>query len=227
MKTIKNNDKRLKITKIYMTCDDKNPSIPTPLENYNFFSIIVGGAGSGKTNLLINLIAKKNKFYYKKFDTIILWSPSLHTLKNPIPLREDHIYNYFDIEDVNKELEKINIEDNKHTLFIFDDFATEFKKNLKPILKLIYNRRHYNLSIFIISQKWRKIPEELRISASSVYFFNIDKRETKDIYDDVIKNATESEFKNICKFVFKDKYNFIFYKKDNGEFYKNFDKIIL
>jgi hypothetical protein len=226
-KEIKNHNKKLHINKVNMLCDEKDPTIPAPLENYNFFSLIVGAPASGKSNLLINLITKKG-LYRNKFDTVIIWSPSLHTLKNPLPLRDDHIYNGFNNEDLENEIKKI--EDNEqagHTLFIFDDVITGINKNMKSFLRIIYNRRHLGLSIFIITQKFNKLPLELRVACSSLYLFKPMKRELDDVYKDIVKSMDEKTFYLLCDFVFDKKYNFLYYKVNENEYYKNFNKVYI
>ena len=48
--------------------------------NYNFFSVIIGKSGSGKTSLLINFLSDR-KIYKRVFDKIILCIPE-HSYNN-------------------------------------------------------------------------------------------------------------------------------------------------
>ena len=88
-------DKKIKITKFDFSCDDIDDSIPAPLpRSLNFFWLISGKPGSGKTSKILNLLCKRGKMYNKKFDRIFLFSPSLSTMKsNPFEeLDEDQVY---------------------------------------------------------------------------------------------------------------------------------------
>jgi len=223
-----NLDKRLKISKIDMTCDGKNNEIPKPLENYNFFSIIIGSPGSGKTNLWINLITKQRRFYYKKFDKIWIFSKSLHTLKNEIKLPKEQVFddlNLLSLRNVLTETKQNYIEDNDfHTLIIFDDVINSIERNIKPFLDMIYNRRHSQISVILISQKFNKIPLELRSQCSSFFLFKLTKREFEDVYKDFI-TIDRKAFNSIINFIYDKKYNFMYYKRDTNEFYKNFNLI--
>jgi len=52
-------EKPIVVSKFEMSCDQCDKSIPKPLPQVlNFFMVIVGRPGSGKTNLLLNLTAK-------------------------------------------------------------------------------------------------------------------------------------------------------------------------
>ena len=76
-------DKPIVVSKFEMSCDQVCADIPKPLPQVlNFFMVIVGRPGSGKTNLLLNLTAKHGRAFNKKFDKVFLWSPSLGTVNN-------------------------------------------------------------------------------------------------------------------------------------------------
>ena len=79
----------LAVTKIQMKCDKcitdaKGRSVAAPLMDTSHFYIISGASGSGKSNLIVNLLKsnkttkdkKHKKSYRNAFDNIILVSPS-------------------------------------------------------------------------------------------------------------------------------------------------------
>jgi hypothetical protein len=71
-------EKKIVLSKFDFSCDDVDDSIPKPLpQTLNFFMLIAGKPASGKTSLILNLIAKNNRCYNKKFDKIYIFSPSL------------------------------------------------------------------------------------------------------------------------------------------------------
>ena len=71
-------DDKIKISKFNFSCDDIDDSIPKPLPQIlNFFMLVCGRPGSGKTSLILNLICKRGKMFNKKFDKVFVFSPSL------------------------------------------------------------------------------------------------------------------------------------------------------
>ena len=78
-------EKPIVISKFNFSCDDEDDTIPEPLPKKSFSLLIIGKPGSGKTNLLLNLITKKGKCFNRKFDKIYLFSPSLGTIKDDDP----------------------------------------------------------------------------------------------------------------------------------------------
>lgn len=76
-------ENKIVLSKFNFSCDDIDDSIPAPLpQMLNFFLLVNGRPGSGKTSLILNLIAKRGKLYNKKFDRVFVFSPSLVTMAN-------------------------------------------------------------------------------------------------------------------------------------------------
>ena len=100
---------RLVISKSVMNCDEIDESIPQPLPRNSFFWIIVGKSGSGKTNLLISLLTKNNKFFNKRFDRVYMVSPSVDTIvDNPFDtLPEEQKFSELSKGNLNKILTEV------------------------------------------------------------------------------------------------------------------------
>ena len=75
------NSSKLKISGIKYASDAIDDSIPKPLPQGVFFWMLIGKAGSGKTTFLLNLLAKKGRFYNRKFDKVFVFSPSIFSGK--------------------------------------------------------------------------------------------------------------------------------------------------
>ena len=212
-----------KISPIKMSNDAPIPNVHPPLpQNYNFFMIICGQPGSGKTCFMLNLINKKNKHsLYKKMDRVFLFSNSLHTIGEKIKLPEERMFNGLDeLEEVVEGLKS----ENHRALIILDDVISDIKNN-DFFMKLLYNRRHIGggVSIIIMTQVWNKLPLGLRKVASQLVFFNTsNKKEFQSIYDDFI-NIKRETFDEIIKYIFDDKHNFMFLDTVNKQFFKNFN----
>ena len=117
-------EKKICLKKFDFSCDDKDLSIPEPLpQTQNWFMMICGKPGSGKSSLILNLCCKRGKIYNKKYDRIYLFSPSLSTMKgNPFEdLPEDQKYDELDLDVIENILEEIADSGDK-ILFILDDY---------------------------------------------------------------------------------------------------------
>lgn len=221
---------KYKITGYQMKNDAVIAGLDPPLNTYNFFTIVNGGPGSGKTNLLLNLLTKKGKFYNKKFDRIYIFSPSLKTVTREINLPKDRIYETFDLEAIQDIIEIENAEEEPNKiLIIFDDMVANLKKNLKPMLQLIYNRRHIGggVSIIITSQVYNKIPQELRkVATLLVCFKTTNKHEVESIYEDFI-SIPKNDFDEVLRYSWKNKHDFVIIDANTSDIYKEFNKLIL
>jgi len=228
IREIVNEDPKVRIRKVKMTCDDRG-DIPMPLQGYNFFYLVVGPPSSGKSTFWVNLINKRGCFYYKKFHKVVIFSKSLHTIAEKIKLDEDRFHNDFSIDDLQKEIDEIEErnesgEGDFRTLIIFDDVITKIKGNMPEFLRIIYNRRHLGLSIILITQKFNKCPLDLRVASSGVILFNPTKNELETIYKEMV-NLTRNEFDELIRYVFDKRYNFLYIDRENGKYYKNFNRL--
>lgn len=226
LKARKNND--LNIKKVRMECDDRPKGLNKHLP-YHFFMYLNGGPGSGKTNLIINLINIKKSFYHKVFHNIHIFSPSLHTLGKKLDLPAEMLHEAFDIDEINAIVEHQKENPKDETLLILDDCVNDLKMNSPEILTIIYNRRHLNMSIIITSQKYAKLPNNYRAVVSDLINFNKGKKELNSIFDDYV-NIPRPLFDSICRFCFDEKHNFMYMKTQcptEDKYYRNFDKIML
>jgi len=228
IKEIKND--KYKITPYKMSNDELIPVLDPPFNYYNFFYIINGGPGSGKTNLLLNLLTKKGKFFNKKFDRVYIFSPSLKTVTRAINLPEERIFDVFDLEALQMIIDLENEEQEKNKcLIIFDDMISNFKKNIKTMLKLIYNRRHIGggFSVIITSQVFNKIPSEIRKACNLLICFKTtNKKEKESIYNDFV-NISKDEYEKILDYCWKNKHDFLMIDCNDGTFYNGFNRLIL
>ena len=104
-------DNKIVLSKFKFSCDDKDESIPLPLpQMLNFFLLVNGRPGSGKTSLILNLVAKRGKLYNKKFDRVYVFSPSLITMaKNPFEdLPDNQLHTELTEENLTTALEEIS-----------------------------------------------------------------------------------------------------------------------
>ena len=244
-------NKNLSISKIEMTADkplvdNKNRSVPYPLVNKSGFLYQISGfRGSGKSNLLINLINKKAKkgvrqSYRKIFDDIIYVSPSKNTIKNnPLAdLDESKKYDEFN-EEVLDKLEEI-LDDNKeeeepkHTLLILDDVAVALKDPSlqRRFINFSNNRRHLGLNIIIITQVFNQLSPQIRKNLNLLFLF---RPKTKQEQESLIKDyfmMDKEKVLDLFDFVYKDRFDFMIIdftlrQNPNIEYFRNYNKVII
>ena len=102
----------LKVSKMRMSCNDCGHNVPYPLQNSNFFYIISGNPGSGKTNVWLNLITRRKWAYNQKFDKVWIFSNSLHTIKKKLKLPEYQLIHGFSPESLQEVLDAEQAEEN-------------------------------------------------------------------------------------------------------------------
>ena len=235
-------EKPIVISKFNFSCDDEDETIPEPLPKKSFSLLISGKPGSGKTNLLLNLITKKGKCFNRKFDKIYLFSPSLGTIKGDDPfelLPDEQKFSSPTVENLERILGEIK-DSGEKVLFILDDVIAEIRgkgnATIENILqRIFFNRRHLcgaggSASIIATSQTYTKICPKLRKSCSHLCLYeNRNKREQESIFNEVIL-IPQKEYNDVLKYVYDKKHNFLFIdttKKEDEMLFKNFNKLII
>ena len=132
--------------------------------------LIIGGSGSGKTNLLLNLIENQ-----PDIDKIYLYAKDPYEAKYQylINKRESVGINHFndpkafieysnDMHDVYKNIDDYNPDKENKILIVFDDMIADMINNrmLDSILTELFIRgRKLNTSLAFIMQSYFKVPK--------------------------------------------------------------------
>lgn len=206
-----------------------NELIPTPPIRL----LINAQSGSGKTNLLLNLL--NDEFYGKYFkkDRIHITSKSLFTDPLWTNISDDTLRNAessIDGEEIQDILEEYieDVEENGKTqenasLWIFDDCIEDlFNRGGKPKLveKFYIRFRHANASIIVVSQEYMLIPKSIRKNATGLIVFQLfNKDEIKALYRERGGMLKYNDFIALLQRIWKEPYNFLFmdFKKPSGQ----------
>ena len=140
--------------------------------------LIIDGSGSGKINVLLNLIEHQRPdidkiyLYFKdpfesKYQLLInrRKEVGIENLKNP----KAFIHYSQTIDDVNENLEHYNPPKKRRVLVVFDDIIANVKSNktLSPIVAELFLRgRKLNISLVFISKTYFNVPQTIRLNAT-------------------------------------------------------------
>ena len=139
--------------------------------------LIIGGSGSGKTNLLLNLIENQ-----PDIDKIYLYAKDPYESKYQylINKRESVGINHFkdpkafieylnDMHDVYKNINDYNPDKENKVLIVFDNMIADMihNKRLNSIVtELLVKGRKSNISLVFVTQSYFKISIDVRLNTS-------------------------------------------------------------
>jgi hypothetical protein len=204
--------------------------------------IMSGKKGSGKSNLILNVLKRKGSPYKKFYDNIFLISPTAgkdEKFKKFISEleKEGKYYDTLDetiIDAVLAQVKKFNDEfDEKkekrkpENLLILDDCIHLMPKSTTTsnINQLFTTSRHNRLSVWVATQKYNKINPLIRANADLISFFRSDNRkEITTLIDDI--NVDKPLFEKIYEFCTEEPNSFMHISLFGKiKFYRKFDRI--
>ncbi len=197
----------------------------------HFLMAICATPGYGKTTL-VKFLLSSNDFFHKKYDFVLLVSPSLIEY-NDLFIPKENTSNKLDTQWINEKFEIINEQYKKtytNVLLILDDVvsAVNKEKNSEELMAIIFNRRHVLIngmvSIIITTQKFNVIPTIMRTTLNVLILFDVIKKEIETIKDNIIKS--DIDFTSILSLCFKSPGDFLIYNVKTNKFYLKFDEIV-
>ena len=170
---------------------------------------IIGGSGSGKTNLLLNLIENQ-----PDIDKIYLYAkdPDESKYQYLINKREGVGINHFkdpkafieysnDMHDVYKNIYDYNPDKENKILIVFDDMIADMihNKTLNSIVTELFIRgRKLDISLIFVTQSYFKVPKDVRLNTSHFFIAKIpNKRELQQISTNHSSDSNNKDFVNI------------------------------
>ena len=146
--------------------------------------LIIRGSGSGKTNVLLNLIQNQ-----PDIDKIYLYAKDPYEAKYQylINKREGVGINHFndpkafieysnDMHDVYKNIDDYNPDKENKILIVFDDMIADMIHNKKLnsiVTELFIRGRKLNISLVFITQSYFKVPKDVRLNTTHFFITNI------------------------------------------------------
>ena len=213
------------------TMENRNAKgIPPPLLQPPFLWIIVGSVRSGKSVMLMNLLMNKNFGYNDYFDNIIFLSPTLPSDKTgQILYKDEDIIKITDGLDNLNEILQVIVEEQKNSdeklLVVMDDILGLLGSNQSFFSSLCSRYRHYNMSIVVTTQDFRKIPQTCRYNATGYCLFKShNTKEVEKLEEEF--GGSFPDFLNLYKEATSEKYSFLYLNMEKAQAFKRFDELL-
>jgi len=235
VKVIKNRH-QVEIQPIRFKTDTEFEGVIPPLPAKTFFMALVGKPASGKSTTMSALLSKRpNKegygFYRKQFEHVYFVMPknSLENLPDSHPYHK-HIEaqpdTYFPTLD-GKTLTEIMTNakaaalDGEKSLLVIDDEVAALKRPdvIALLQEIAANRRHYALSVCVLTQVWNTIPLVIRKMLSHAFVWRASPKEFDSIYDEAFFSIPKAEAKEVCEHAWKQDHGFVFIDLSENRFY--------
>ena len=232
---------------LYDVADNKKDKYTKYLLNHPYFCksfkiIIVGKSGSGKTQILYNILFGKSfmlDLWKKTKGSINCFIPTMDTCeelakmakKSKFKPKNFKIHNQWNEEACEKEYSILN--EKEPNLFIFDDVS--FLKNFsRPQTRNIIDEiccagRHKNAYAIVLAQKYTHLNENLRANNCTclIIMFGLIAKEIERIYSENFSTIMDiNKYNKIIKKHLSEQYNFIVFDKKHNKIYDNEFNII-
>ena len=179
--------------------------------------LIIAVSGSGKTNLLLNIIENQ-----PDIDKTYLYAKDPYESKYQylINKREGVGINHFndpkafvERHDVYKNIDEYNPYKENKILIVFDDMIADMIHNKKLnsiVTELFIRGRKLNISPIFIIQSYFKVPEDVRLNTSHFFIAKIpNKRQLQQIAMNHSSAINTKDFANIYRKCTTEPYSFL------------------
>ena len=233
---IKENDKP-NLKTCVMNCDkglhDKlNQYELTKFINSHSTNLLIGRPGSGKSSLLYSLF-KSNKLLKKVFHKIYVFMPSAsrNSMTDNIfdTLPEDRVFEELTYDNLDYVLTSIKEDDPSYNNAIIMDDMTAYLKNKETLQKfkeIAFNKRHYHISLYVLSQTFYSVPKEIRKMFNNLFVFKVSKNELSTIFEEIIE-VNKSKINEISKLVYNEPYQYLFINVESNRLFRGFDELLI
>ena len=183
------------------------PYIP----DHPYRTIIIGGSGSGKTNLLLKLMENQldiNKTYLYAKDPYDAKNQYLINKREGVSIDHFSDPNAFieysnDMHDVYKNIDDYNPDKDNKILIVFDDIIADMIhiKKLNSIVKELFIRgRKLNIYLVFITESYFKVPKDVKLNTTHFVISKIpNKRELQQIAINHSSDINTKDFANIYR----------------------------
>ena len=183
--------------------------------------LIIGGSGSEKTNLLLNLIENQpniGKIYLYAKDPYESKYQYLNNKRESVGINHFNDPKAFieyskDMHDVYKNIDEYNPYKENKILIVFDDMIADMIRNKKLnsiVTELFIRARRLNIFLVFITRSFFEVPEDVWLNPSHFFIAKIpNKRELQQIAINHSSDINAKDFTNIYKKCIDEPYSFL------------------
>jgi hypothetical protein len=194
------------------------------MPNFPFSFMLSGRSGSGKTNLLMNILTNKD-LYASYFHYTIVFSPTAGKMDDTydiLKLPKENFKATFSKEDLDqiievrtKQVEEKGIDwvaKNSRMLIIMDDvIANRSFLESETALKMFALLRHYLVATVILMQSYKKLPRSMRINVMALAVFPGTQSEVEVLIDEICPSGIKKrDFAKVIDYCTDGKYSFLY-----------------
>ena len=187
------------------------------MPNENYRMLLCGNRGTGKTNLLSHMIIVPLIYY----DEIYLYAKNLEQEKYQNLINKMNgisTQTGYDVLKVSNDaiipIKVLGYEDNQK-LIIFDDYVCE--KNQRQIVDYFIQGRHKNCSVIYLSQRFYKIPRDIRLNCSHFCIYDFPSSRERNMISSEL-GVDKEKFKKATR----KRFSFLYVDKPRKKVKRNF-----
>ena len=193
------------------------PYIP----DHPYRTLIIGGSGSRKTNVLLNFIENEpdiDKIYlYAKdpYEAKYQYLIKIHEKVGIDHYNDPRAYTEYsnDMRDVYKNINYYNPDKENKLLIVFNDMIADmiFNKKLDSVVTELFSRgRKLNISLVLITQSYLKVPKDVRLNTTHFFIAKVlDERVHKRIAINHSSDIATKDLTNIYRKCTVEPYSFL------------------
>ncbi len=190
--------------------------------------IIIGPTGTGKTNLLCNMLLR-----WMNFDNVIIYTINSNQDKYRFLTEFNELFDKNVIQILSPEdtIPVEELEDEIGKIIVFDDIKID-DKHMSPIKEYFSLSRNKNCNCIYLAQSYYDVPKYIRRNTGCFVLFNgLDNRDIQTICNDQCKRINKDQFLECYHLATNDRHDFMVFYKDAEnvpEMYrKGFDQFFL
>ena len=213
------------------------------LPKFPFSLMLSGSSGSGKTNLMTNILIKPN-LYGGYFHYIVVYSPTANKYDDSykaLKLPDENFIEEFGPESlenlINSRKQLIDekgiewVGKNSRVLIILDDIIAnrDFLES-QTALTLFALLRHYLCAIIVMTQSYTKLPRALRLNCNACAIFPSTQSEIEVLIKEITPaGISKRNFEKVIDYATSEKYSFLWINRHadkDKQVRKNLDTVI-
>lgn len=213
------------------------------LPRFPFSMMMSGRSGSGKTNLLVNVLTR-DELLGRYFHCIVVFSPTAGKYDDmyaSLNLPEENFREEFGPDQLDEiiRLRKRQIDEdgiekvakNCRMLIILDDIIANRTFLESPAaLKMFALLRHYLVSVIVLIQSYNKLPRALRLNVNALAVFPATQSEVSVLLDEITPaGLSKRDFERVIDDATSEKHSFLYinhHAEAGARIRKNLDQVI-